>query len=196
MRRRCKSRDPLIRLLVAALLALVAPAGLLPATSAQAAVPGGTIADGGGRFSYDSSSASTTAAANACTDATVARSNPPPLSRSSMSSISPRRAAKAGRGIDDVAARAPVGRRASPIEIRPGTNAPGEIAGRPYSGHALDRMQGRGIPPSAVEDAITNGGSVAGRGGTTIHYSPGNHISVVVGRNGRVVTVGYGRFKP
>jgi filamentous hemagglutinin len=57
-------------------------------------------------------------------------------------------------------------------------------------------MQGRGIPPSAVEDAIANGKSVAGRGGSTIHYSPENHISVVVGGNGRVVTVGYGRFTP
>jgi RHS repeat-associated protein len=90
----------------------------------------------------------------------------------------------------------PVGRQSRPIEIRPGTNSPAEIGGRPYSGHALDRMQGRGIPPSAVEDAIANGKSVAGRGGSTIHYSPENHISVVVGGNGRVVTVGYGRFTP
>jgi filamentous hemagglutinin len=46
------------------------------------------------------------------------------------------------------------------------------------------------------KDAIANGESVAGRGGSTIHYSPENHISVVVGGNGRVVTVGYGRFTP
>jgi hypothetical protein len=57
-------------------------------------------------------------------------------------------------------------------------------------------MQGRGVPPSAVEDAIASGQGVTGRGGSTIHYSAENHLSVVVGRNGRVVTVGYGRFKP
>jgi filamentous hemagglutinin len=51
-------------------------------------------------------------------------------------------------------------------------------------------------PRGQVEDAIANGASAAGRGGTTIHYSPDNHVSVVVGRNGREVTVGYGRFNP
>ncbi len=105
------------------------------------------------------------------------------------------RAAKAAPEGADLA-RLPVGRHGGPIEIKPGTNTARDIGGRPYSGHALDRMQGRGIPPSAVEDAIANGQSVAARGGTTIHYSAENHISVVVGRNGRVVTVGYGRFTP
>jgi RHS repeat-associated protein len=106
-----------------------------------------------------------------------------------------RGAAKGGSAVERGAASV-VGRRGSPIEIQRGTNAPGEIGGRPYSGHALDRMQGRGIPSNAVEDAIANGESVAGRSGTTIHYGPENNVSVVVGRNGRVVTVGYGRFKP
>ena len=105
-------------------------------------------------------------------------------------------AARGGRLPDDVPASTPVGRRGSPIDVRPGTNAPADIAGRQYSGHALDRMQSRGIPPSAVEDAIANSQPIAGRGGTTIHYSPENHISVVVGPGGRVVTVGYGRFRP
>lgn len=88
------------------------------------------------------------------------------------------------------------GRRGSPIEISPGTNVPGSIGGRAYSGHALDRMQGRGIPPSAVEDAISSGTSIAGRGGTTIHHSSTNGISVVVNRGGRVVTVSHGQLKP
>jgi hypothetical protein len=34
----------------------------------------------------------------------------------------------------------PVGRLRGPTEIEPGTNPPGSIRGRPYSGHALDRM--------------------------------------------------------
>jgi RHS repeat-associated protein len=43
----------------------------------------------------------------------------------------------------------PVGSLRSPIEIRPGTNPPGAYGGQPFSGHAFDRLQGRGIPPSA-----------------------------------------------
>jgi RHS repeat-associated protein len=85
----------------------------------------------------------------------------------------------AGAAAGDVGASAPVGRSGSPIEIEPGTNEPGEINGRPYSGHAFDRMQGRGIPPSAVEDAINNPASTAaGRGGTTI-YRGSDGVTVV-----------------
>ena len=94
-----------------------------------------------------------------------------------------------GAAAGDVGASAPVGRSGSPIEIQPGTNEPGQINGRPYSGHAFDRMQGRGIPPSAVEDAINNPASTAaGRGGTTI-YRGSDGVTVVVRSGGRVVTV-------
>lgn len=89
---------------------------------------------------------------------------------------------------DAVDASTPVGRRGNPIEVEPGTNVPGEINGRPYSGHAFDRMQGRGIPPSAVEDAITNGQASAGHDGATV-YSGQNGVTVVVGGSGNVVTV-------
>lgn len=54
---------------------------------------------------------------------------------------------------------APQGSRGNPIDITPGTNAPANINGRDYSGHAIDQMQGRGVPPSAVEDTIQNGNS-------------------------------------
>jgi filamentous hemagglutinin len=64
------------------------------------------------------------------------------------------------------------------------------------AGHTVDRMQGRGIPPSVVNDAISNGQVVGRSGDTTIHYSPENNVSVVVNSDGRVVTVGYGQFKP
>ena len=83
----------------------------------------------------------------------------------------------------------PTGQRGSPIEVKPGTNEPTNIGGRDYSGHALDRMQGRGVPPSAVENAIQNGTKSPGNTpGTTVHTGS-NGVTVVTGNGGRVVTV-------
>ncbi|WP_176358083.1 hypothetical protein [Mycobacterium persicum] len=48
----------------------------------------------------------------------------------------------------------PTGQRGGPMDVRPGTNAPTTIDGRSFSGHALDQMQGRGIPVSVVENAL------------------------------------------
>lgn len=96
--------------------------------------------------------------------------------------------------VDD--ATAPIGRRGSPIEIAPGTNSPATIGGRQYTGHALDRMQGRGIMPSAVDDTIATSRGVPGADGPIIHYSPANNISVVLNADGSVRTVSYGVFKP
>jgi RHS repeat-associated protein len=90
--------------------------------------------------------------------------------------------------ISDGGARVPTGNRGAPIEVKPGTNRPDRIGGRDYTGHAIDRMQGRGVPPSAVEDAIQNGGSLPGRElGTTVHEGDG--VTVVTGPNGQVITV-------
>ncbi len=103
---------------------------------------------------------------------------------------------KAARAADDAAeyaARLPVGSKRRPMNI-PDINAPGEIAGRAYRGHALDQMQGRGIPPSVVEDAIAHSQPIAARGGKSIYYSPTNNVSVVVGRGNTVITVGHGKF--
>lgn len=191
----------LASLLLTALVVLVSgvipasPSVARPITVGVSLSPDGAV--GGRDYDYDSPTAATTSAANGAGSRTarlVARQATADGPRASTSWIRDFRAAKGADGAADLA-RLPVGRRGSPIEIQPGSNAPGEIAGRRYSGHALDRMQGRGIPPSAVEDAIANGESAPGRGGTTIHYSPENHISVVVGRDGRVVTVSYGDFR-
>ncbi|MEO5968362.1 MAG: hypothetical protein ABIQ95_00420 [Bdellovibrionia bacterium] len=85
-------------------------------------------------------------------------------------------------------AKAPVGRRGEPIEVRPGTNEPTTIDGRKYTGHSLDRMQGRGVPPSAVEEAIRNGTSKPGKEpGTIEHAIPG--VKVITNTKGDVVTV-------
>ncbi|WP_435393417.1 RHS repeat-associated core domain-containing protein, partial [Henriciella pelagia] len=95
------------------------------------------------------------------------------------------------KAIDDIPASTPVGRRGSPMDVTPGTNAPGSVGGRDYSGHAFDQMQGRGIPPSAVENAIGTGARSAGRTpGTSVFRDGTNGVSVVVDdASGRVVTV-------
>lgn len=160
--------------------------------TALALAPGHATADAQNRVGAFPSAAPSCTQADAAGIPCKHQASPPGSARIAAGCcVAAKDAGAVERGAADV-----VGRRGSPLEIRPGTNAPGEIGGRPYSGHALDRMQGRGIPPSAVEEAIANGESAAGRGGSTIHYGPDNHVSVVVGRNGRVVTVGYGRFKP
>ncbi|WP_249979048.1 DUF4258 domain-containing protein, partial [Vreelandella olivaria] len=76
---------------------------------------------------------------------------------------------------------------------QPRRNDAAAIGGRTYSGHALDRMQDRGITPSVVEDAIRNGQSYPSRGEATVYHSPGNNVSVVVNAQGDVVTTRYGR---
>lgn len=74
---------------------------------------------------------------------------------------------------------------------RPSQNSPGEVCGRSFSGHAFDRMQGRGLTPSAVLDAIQTGQRMPGRtNNETVYYSAVNNLSVVVNaHHGGVVSV-------
>ena len=81
------------------------------------------------------------------------------------------------------------------IQVAPGTNIPGVVNGRAYSGHALDQMQARGIMPSVVDDAIATGASAPSRGGTSVFYGAGKDVSVVVNSQGKVVTVSYGDLR-
>ena len=83
----------------------------------------------------------------------------------------------------------PVGRRGEPIEVKRGTNSPSAIYGRQYTGHALDQMQGRGVTPSAVENAITSGIKSPGNLPNTFVYTGPNGIRVVTNSAGRVITV-------
>jgi len=95
-------------------------------------------------------------------------------------------------------ASAPVGRRAPNLEganrqlqTPPGAprNAPGEVYGRDYSGHAFDQMQNRGLTPSVVEDTVRTGAPRPGGGGTTVYTNPANNVTVVIdSATGRVVT--------
>nr|WP_158296371.1 hypothetical protein [Pseudomonas viciae] len=53
----------------------------------------------------------------------------------------------------------------------------------------LDRGQERGVPPSAIEDAIQNGKKSPGnRPGTTVHIGD-NGVKVVTGERGQVITI-------
>jgi hypothetical protein len=84
------------------------------------------------------------------------------------------------------------GSKHQPIEIS-GANSDAVVDGLAFKGHALDRMQGRGIPQSAVRQALDNP-SVPGRyPGTYVHYDEINNISVVIDDAGVVRTVRYGR---
>lgn len=76
-------------------------------------------------------------------------------------------------------------------------NSPAVIENRPYSGHALDQMQNRGIPPSAVENTLKAGSPseriVKGKM-TTNYYDKTNNLTVVVSDKGNIITVGHGQI--
>ena len=78
------------------------------------------------------------------------------------------------KGVWEPPASAPVGHSGMRPEwrVNPGTNPPGRVGDLYYTGHAFDQMQGRGIPPSAVENAIRYGKRLPGdKPGTIKHVS-------------------------
>ena len=77
-----------------------------------------------------------------------------------------------------------------PSDVPP-RNTSGEYNGVPYSGHAFDQMQNRGIPPSVVEQTLGNGTPSPGKfPGTTQYYDSTNNITVVTNSgSGKVVTI-------
>ncbi|WP_444900118.1 RHS repeat-associated core domain-containing protein [Microbulbifer sp. VAAC004] len=84
----------------------------------------------------------------------------------------------------------PTGQSGSPLNVLPGpSNLPTAINGTFFSSHAMQRMQGRGIPPSAVLNTINNGQASPGnRPGTTYHS--GSRVNAVTNSStGNVVTV-------
>lgn len=88
-------------------------------------------------------------------------------------------------------ASSPVGRSGEPIAVLPGSNLPGQVYGRPMSGHAYDRMQERGIFPSVVENAIRNGQRYPGGSINEVQYHDTvNNITVIMNPvTGNVITV-------
>ncbi|WP_433705970.1 DUF4258 domain-containing protein [Paraburkholderia sacchari] len=96
--------------------------------------------------------------------------------------------AAAGKGVKD--ASTPVRVSGSPMDVPRGTNAPATIGGVDYSAHAIDQMQGRGVPPSVVKNTIENGVNYPTRPGTTGYYDPVSNVRVVTNsKTGLVVTV-------
>lgn len=106
-------------------------------------------------------------------------------------------------------ASAPVGRRSTFQGVGPSTNIDGAkgsrqlelleentklnyseaINSRLYTGHALDRMQGRGLVPSVVEDAISKGDRKMLGNGVSEYQSATNKVAAIVSDNtGKVIT--------
>ena len=83
----------------------------------------------------------------------------------------------------------PTGRSGNPMNTK-GSNSPAVIGERTYSAHAVDRMQGRGVPPSAVENTIKAGTTYPTNPGTTGYYDSTNNLRVIINsKTGDVVTV-------
>ncbi|MBW5287608.1 DUF4258 domain-containing protein [Burkholderia gladioli] len=71
-----------------------------------------------------------------------------------------------------------------------GTSVSTTINSVDYSGHAINQMQRRGVPPSVVQNTIQNGAIYPTAAGTTGYYDSANNIRVITNSNtGRVVTV-------
>lgn len=67
------------------------------------------------------------------------------------------------------------------------------INGRLYSGHALDRMQDRGIPISVVEETIMYGKKTSTYSKRIQYYDSKNNITVVTEKNDKVVMTRHGK---
>ncbi len=85
-----------------------------------------------------------------------------------------------------------VGRRGFQLDYAPFQqirNSPAIINGRKYTGHAIDRMQDRGLTPSIIENAIQSGEALPNRIPNRIEYRDYiNQIRVIV-ENDEVITL-------
>ena len=74
-------------------------------------------------------------------------------------------------------------------------HTPTNILGRKYTGHAIDRMQERGIPPTVVEHTIKYGTKVTDQTPSKfIHYDKINNLSVITNSKGDVITTSFGKL--
>ena len=97
--------------------------------------------------------------------------------------------AVAAEEVSKDAAKLPVGRRGKEINVLPKTNSPTVINGRKFTGHSLDRMQGRGFTPSVVEDVIKHPTKIlpGNKPGTRVYF--GEKLKVILNEAGDVMTV-------
>jgi hypothetical protein len=85
------------------------------------------------------------------------------------------------------------GSKRAPLDYAPYQRIRNEstiINGRKYTGHALDRMQDRGLMPSVIENTINTGCiSPADFPGGLEYYDSVNKIRAIVGKNGQIITI-------
>ena len=78
------------------------------------------------------------------------------------------------------------------VDKAPARHTEHVINGRRFCDHAVDQMQNRGIPPSAVENTISVGKKEFS-GGKLLYYDKENNITVITETNGDVVSTYYGK---
>ena len=106
-----------------------------------------------------------------------------------------------GRNIENdvkwVSPSTPVGSRNMPLQVPNGTNSPTVIGGQEFSGHAIDKLQKFGIPPSVVNNVVNNGVAIPGKTiGTTMYYDKINDITVILNtKTNNIITVSPGYIK-
>ena len=88
--------------------------------------------------------------------------------------------------------RMPLNQPKNPL-YQPLRNEDRIINGRTYSGHALDRMQDRGIPISVVEETIKYGKKTVSYSDRIKYYDEKNNVTVVTEKNGKVVMTRRGK---
>ena len=94
----------------------------------------------------------------------------------------------------DYPSSTPVGHKGKEIKVSPGYNTSTTIEGTTYTGHALDRMQQRGITPSVVQNTLHTGTASPGNTpGTLVIKDNANNISIITdSTKKRIITVRFG----
>ena len=82
----------------------------------------------------------------------------------------------------------PTGRKGTPLNIV-SEYGPFSISGMPFSTHAMSRMQDRGVPPSVVFNAISNGTRSPGNQPNTTVHKYENITVITNSTTGTVVSV-------
>ena len=98
---------------------------------------------------------------------------------------------------EEYGAKEPMGRKGGEIQPPKGLsrNSDTIINGKKFIGHALDRMQGRGVTISIVEDIIKFGQKIPTYANRIRHYSDLNKLSVITESDGTVVSIIPGALK-